>query len=96
MDVVKFKLKKARDTIQKFVQRKEKDRAKLDEQIKEATPEYQETGNKRKIVPLLQAKKQLNQIIESGETRLKLVGNKLDEVEMQQINAEVSFHRVRQ
>ena len=88
--MVKFKLKKARDTIQNFVDRKQKDLSKLDEQIKEATPEYQQTKNKRKIVPLLQAKKSLNQIIDSGETRLKLVKNKLDEVEMQQLNAEVS------
>ena len=41
------------------------------------------------MVPLLQAKVAINKLIDSGETRLKLIGDKISEVEMQQLNAEV-------
>ena len=52
-------------------------------------PEYERTGNKKPLVPLLQAKKELNKMIENGDVRLRLVNDKLNEVEMQQLNKEV-------
>ena len=54
-------------------------------------PEYQETQNKKPLVPLLRAKKELVKAVEQGDVRLKLVNEKLAEVEMNQMNKEVAF-----
>ena len=66
VDVVKMKLKQARDKIKTFLSRKEKDVAQLDAQIREKVPEYERTGNKKPLVPLLQAKKELLKLVENG------------------------------
>ena len=95
MDVVKMKLKAARDKIKTFITRKEKDVAQLDVRIREKVPDYERTGNKKPLVPLLQAKKDLNKMIENGEVRLRLVNDKLAEVEMQQLNKEVFIKPLR-
>ena len=68
---------------------KERDLRQIEARIAQKIPAYKETGNKKELVPLLKAKKDLLKIIQSGDTRLKLVHQKLDEVEMQQMNAEV-------
>jgi hypothetical protein len=86
VDEVKFKLKKARDTIKTFINHKNKDIAEIDAKIAEKVPAFKETGNKKELIPLLRAKKDLQKIAENGEVRLKLVNTKLEEVEMQQIN----------
>jgi hypothetical protein len=89
VDVVKMKLKQARDRIKTFISRKNADIAQLDTQIQAKLPEYQQTNNKKALVPLLKAKKQLLNAVEQGETRLNLVNEKLAEVEMSQMNKEV-------
>ena len=89
VDVVKMKLKQARDKIKAFVAKKQADVAQIDLQIKEKLPEYERTKNKKEIVPLLKAKKDLLEIVEKGDVRLRLVNDKLAEVELQQLNKEV-------
>ena len=89
VDVVKMKLKQARDRIKTFISRKNADIAQLDTQIQAKLPEYQQTNNKKALVPLLKAKKQLLNAVEQAETRLNLVNEKLAEVEMSQMNKEV-------
>jgi len=66
VDVVKMKLKQARDRIKTFISRKNADIAQLDLQIQAKLPEYQETNNKKALVPLLKAKKQLMNAVEQG------------------------------
>ena len=78
VDVVKFKLKKARDTIKHFVSAKTKDLNQIEDKIQEKVPAYKETGNKKELVPLLKAKKDILKMIESGDTRLKLINEKID------------------
>jgi hypothetical protein len=41
-------------------------------------PAFKETGNKKDLVPLLKAKKDILGIIDTGDVRLKLVSQKLD------------------
>ena len=47
VDIVKVKLKQARDKINNFVAAKNKDIDHIDAQLKEKIPKYQETGNKK-------------------------------------------------
>ena len=84
-----MKLKQARDRIKIFVSKKNRDIAKLDSEIKDKLPAYETTKNKKPLVPLLKAKKELVKAVEQGDVRLKLVNDKLAEVEMNQVNKEV-------
>ena len=86
-----MKLKQARDRIKIFIGKKNKDIQKLDEEIKEKLPAYEETKNKKPLVPLLKAKKELMKAVEQGDVRLQLVNDKLAEVEMNQVNKEVNL-----
>ena len=86
VDVVKMKLKQARERIKTFISHKEKDVAQLKAQIQQ---KYKQTGSKKQLVPLLKAKKDLNNMIEQGNVRLTLVNDKLAQVEMQQVSKEV-------
>jgi hypothetical protein len=54
--------------------------AEIEGKIGEKVPAFKETGNKKELVPLLRAKKDLQKMIESGEVRLKLINTKIDEV----------------
>ena len=47
VDEVKFKLKKARDTIKHFVSAKNRDLSQIEEKIQEKVPSFKETGNKK-------------------------------------------------
>ena len=47
VDIVKVKLKTARDRINNIVNSKNRDIAILDQKIKEKVPAYQQTGNKK-------------------------------------------------
>ncbi len=89
VDVVKMKLKQARDKIKGFIAKKQADVNAIDQQIKEKLPKYEQTKNKKELLPLLKAKKDLLEMIEKGDVRLKLVNEKLAEVELQQLNKEV-------
>ena len=89
VDVVKMKLKQARDRIRNFIAKKKADISQLDAQIREKLPAFEATRDKKPLVPLLRAKKDLGRAVEQGETRLQLVGDKLAEVEMSQVNKEV-------
>ena len=73
VDQVKFKLKKARDTIKHFVASKNKDLDEIELKIQEKVPAFKQTGNKKELVPLLKAKKDILKMVESGQTRLKVV-----------------------
>ncbi len=66
VDEVKFKLKKARDTIKNFISAKNKDLAQIDQRIAEKVPAFKQTGNKKELVPLLTAKRDLQKLIDSG------------------------------
>lgn len=68
-----MKLKQARDRIRTFINKKNADIAQLDAQIKEKLPEYEQSKNKKILLPLLQAKKNLINVVEQGDVRLKLV-----------------------
>jgi hypothetical protein len=59
VDVVKMKLKQARDRIKAFIAKKQGDIAQIDLQIKEKLPKYEQTKNKKELIPLLKAKKDL-------------------------------------
>lgn len=63
---MKFKLKKARDTIKNFIGSKNRDLSQIEEKIAEKVPAYKQTGNKKQLIPLLKAKKDLLKIIENG------------------------------
>lgn len=84
-----MKLKQARDKIKGFIAKKQADVNTIDQQIKEKLPKYEQTKNKKEILPLLKAKKDLLEMIDKGDVRLKLVNDKLAEVELQQLNKEV-------
>lgn len=86
MDVVKSKLKISRDKVNNMVKAKNSDIAHINNKIKEQLPEFEQTGNKKKLVPLLKAKKDLETFVENAEVRVKLLNEKLSEVEMQQVN----------
>ena len=86
VDIVKVKLKQARDKINNFIKQKNNDIAHIDAQLKEKIPKYQETGNKKELVPLLKTKKDLQTLVDNADVRVKLINDKLHEVEMQQIN----------
>lgn len=75
-----MKLKQARDKIKLFVNKKNADIAELDSQIKAKLPKYEQTKNKKELIPLLKAKKDLLDMVEKGDVRLKLVNEKLAEV----------------
>jgi len=75
-----MKLKQARDRIKTFINKKNTDVAKIDEQIAMKLPKYKETGDKRELIPLLRAKKELLSMVEKGDVRLELVNQKLAEV----------------
>ena len=47
------------------------------------------------MVPLLTAKRDLEKFVDSAEVRIKLLNEKLSEVEMQQVNAEVHHKKFR-
>jgi hypothetical protein len=47
VDEVKFKLKKARDTIKNFINAKTKDLNQIETKIAEKVPAYKQTGNKK-------------------------------------------------
>lgn len=89
VDVVKSKLKISRDKVSNIIKAKNLDIQRVDQKIKQQLPAYQETGNKRKIVPLLKAKKDLEAFVDNADVRIKLLNEKLSEVEMQQVNADV-------
>lgn len=93
VDVVKSKLKISRDKVNNMVKAKNADIMQINGKIKEQLPEFQQTGNKKKLMPLLKAKKDLQTFVENAEVRVKLLNEKLSEVEMQQVNAEV-YYRV--
>ncbi len=84
-----MKLKQARDKIKGFIAKKQADINQIDAQIKEKLPKYQQTKNKKEIIPLLKAKKDLLEMVDKGDVRLKLVNDKLAQVELQQLNKEV-------
>lgn len=54
-----MKLKQARDRIKAFIAKKQGDIAQIDLQIKEKLPKYEQTKNKKELIPLLKAKKDL-------------------------------------
>ncbi len=89
VDVVKSKLKISRDKVNNIIKAKNLDIKRIDEKIQQQLPAYQETGNKKKIVPLLKAKKDLETFVDNADVRIKLLNEKLSEVEMQQVNADV-------
>lgn len=84
-----MKLKQARDKIKAFISKKNADVAQIDVQIKDKLPKYEQTKNKKELIPLLKAKKDLLDMIQKGDVRLKLVNEKLAEVQLQQMNKEV-------
>lgn len=90
-DIVKSKIKLSRDRVNNIVKAKNNDISKIDEKIKDQLTIYQETGNKKKLLPLLKVKKDLENFIESAEVRIKLLNEKLSEVEMQQVNVDVTY-----
>lgn len=90
-----MKLKQARDKIRGFISKKQADVNAIDQQIKEKLPKYEQTKNKKELLPLLKAKKDVLDMIDKGEVRLKLVNDKLAEVELQQLNKEVMLVRHR-
>lgn len=73
VDLVKMKLKQARDRIKIFINKKNADIVQLETQIQQKLPAFQQTRNKKPLVPLLKAKKDLLQAVEQGDVRLKLV-----------------------
>lgn len=91
VDIVKVKLKTARDRINNIINSKNRDIGIIDGKINEKIPAYQQTGNKKQIVPLLKAKKDLNTFVENAELRLRLVNDKLAEVQLQKINVDVTI-----
>lgn len=58
-DIVKAKLKQARDRINILIQAKNNDIKVIEQKINEKLPEYQRTGDKKIMVPLLKSKKML-------------------------------------
>jgi hypothetical protein len=72
-----MKLKQARDRIKTFITKKNVDVVKIDEQIATKLPKFKETGDKRELIPLLRAKKELLSMVEKGDVRLELVNQKL-------------------
>lgn len=60
---MKVKLKTTRDRINNFINSKNRDITQLDIKINEKVPNYQKTKNKKELVPLLKAKKDLNTFI---------------------------------
>ena len=80
IDIVKVKLKQARDKINNFIAAKNRDIDHIDAQLKEKVPKYQETGNKKQLVPLLKAKKDLQTLVDNGRVRVRLINDKLSEV----------------
>lgn len=89
-DIVKSKIKISRDRVNNIVKAKNNDISKIDEKIKDQLAIYQETGSKKKLLPLLRVKKDLENFIETAEVRIKLLNEKLSEVEIQQINVDVT------
>lgn len=87
-DVVKSNLKKTRDYIQGFIDRKDKERTELNEEIMRR---YQKNKSKKELVPFLQTKKELNDFIESAESKIKMIQRSISDVEMQQTNMEVGI-----
>lgn len=80
VDVVKSKLKLARDKVNNIIKAKNADIGHLNAKIKEELPAYQETGSKKRLVPLLKAKKDLENFVENAGVRMKLLNEKLSEV----------------
>lgn len=58
-----MKLKQARDKIKAFISKKNADVAQIDVQIKDKLPKYEQTKNKKELIPLLKAKKDLLDMI---------------------------------
>ena len=63
----------------------------IDTQIKQKMSEYERTKNKKIMIPLLKAKKDLQKMIDTGDIRLKLVNEKLSEVQMKQMDVDVKY-----
>lgn len=63
---MKSKLKISRDKVNNIVKAKNIDIERVEAKIKDELPAYQETGNKKKIVPLLKAKKDLQTFVENA------------------------------
>lgn len=53
-------------------------------------PAYEQTGNKKNLIPLLKARKNLQEFVDNADVRKRLLNDKLAEVEMQQVNADVN------
>ena len=83
VDIVKVKLKQARDNINLFIKKKEKDLEAVDEKISVEVNKYQETQNKKPLIPLLKVKKDIQGMINNADVRMKLINEKLAEVELQ-------------
>ena len=49
-------------------------------------PEYRARQDKKVLLPLLKAKKRLREAMEQGGVRMRVINEKLEEVEMQQMN----------
>lgn len=65
-DMIKSNLKKARDYIQRFIDRKQKEREELSQEI---LRKYEKRKNKKELLPFLQARKELDEFIQSAETK---------------------------
>jgi len=77
---VKSKLKVSRDKVNNIIKAKNLDIDRIDAKIKEEIPAFQETNNKKKMIPLLKAKKDLQTFVDNADVRLKLLNEKLSEV----------------
>ena len=77
---MKSKLKVSRDKVNNIIKAKNLDIDRIDAKIKEELPAFQETNNKKKMVPLLKAKKDLQTFVDNADVRLKLLNEKLSEV----------------
>lgn len=77
---MKSKLKVSRDKVNNIIKAKNLDIDRIDAKIKEEIPAFQETNNKKKMIPLLKAKKDLQTFVDNADVRLKLLNEKLSEV----------------
>ena len=64
--MIKMKLKQTRDRIKVFINKKNVDINQLDKEIKSKLPKYEETKNKKQLIPLLRAKKDLLNAVDQG------------------------------
>lgn len=71
--MVKMKLKLARDKINYYLRLKNKDMEKIEAKINDKIPVFKENGDKKELLPLLRAKKEIMDMIEKGELRKQIV-----------------------